>query len=169
MILWMVRWIVQWIIQTPIESGPWRQYCVVVSMKRPEGRKDDGADRRIRSCVMSCHCAGGSNILGLCDGFISKPSRTSFFLFWSVGREGSPFLRQSPPWRAGGRQSSNGPNAPRRTPSFPFLGTELISLSSLFAEMKIIAAVARSVPFLFFLYYPSSNFWLALPRSQEGE
>ena len=145
-------------------------------MKRPEGRKENGADRRIRSCVMSCHCAGGSNILGLCDGFISKPSRTSFFLFWSFGRERSPFLRQSPPWRAGagGRQSSNGPNAPRRNPlsslfSFPWDGGRSSSLSSLFAEMKIIAAVARSVPFLFFLYYPSSNFWLAFPPSQEGD
>ena len=58
-----------------------------------------------------------------------------------------------------------------RTLSSPLLGREdgahLFPLS-LFAEMKIIAvgrSVALSVPFLFFLYYPSSNFWLAFPLS----
>ena len=49
------------------------------------------------------------------------------------------------------------------------LGTELISLSSLFAEMKIIAAVARSPFSSFFITHPLIFGWLSLGLKRESK
>ena len=94
----------------------------------------------------------------------------SLFLSWSFGRA-KPFLRQSPPQREGRRQSSNGPNAPRKNPLLSSPRKDrahlfpLPSLSFCRDEDYCSRSFCRSLFSSFFITHPLIFGWLSLSLS----